>query len=158
MTGGPLVLKPLAHPGGANLTVEADIVLNGIPSGGDLDLYGNSYPVNNAVILNNYHSNDQSRFATIPGSAILIIAAVGVTIEGAVCSQPVNAQHTQCPHPNPLVFTGVDDRDFLSQDVFIQGNTGWVSAEGWVDLWETEESEGRKFDQSSHAICRCGST
>jgi parallel beta-helix repeat protein len=33
--GGPLVLRPLAHlTSGANLTVEADIVLNGIPSDG----------------------------------------------------------------------------------------------------------------------------
>ena len=60
-----------------------------------------------------------------------------------VCSQPENAAHAQCPHPNPLVLTGVDDRDFLAVDVTIKSNTGWVSSEGWVDLWITPDSEAK---------------
>jgi hypothetical protein len=52
------------------------------------DTYGNTFPVNNAVLLNNYHSNgphaNQTQF---PNSAVLLIAANTVTIEGAVCSQ-----------------------------------------------------------------------
>ena len=41
------------------------------------DTYGNTFPVNNAVLLNNYHSNgphaNQTQF---PNSAVLLIAAV----------------------------------------------------------------------------------
>ena len=36
--GGPLALRPLAHPTGEKLLVEADVVLNGIPSDSVLDL------------------------------------------------------------------------------------------------------------------------
>jgi hypothetical protein len=143
--GGPLVLRPdLEHnqPGasaGRNLTVWANIVLNGVPAGGDIDRYGNAYPVNNAVISGNYHSTGTTKKGNqsgVPGSAVLLIAAVGVSIEGAVCGMPLygpGAQPTRCP-AGPLVVTGVDDRLFRVQDVSIRKNTGWGGRQGWVHL------------------------
>jgi hypothetical protein len=56
-----MVLKPNAKGSTSrNLTVRADIVLNGVPGPGPVDVYGNAYPVNNAVLSNNYHSNGKS--------------------------------------------------------------------------------------------------
>jgi hypothetical protein len=50
----------------------------------ELNTYGNAYPVNNAVLLNNYHSNELPGTDLPGGSALLIVAAVGVIIEGCV--------------------------------------------------------------------------
>ena len=133
--GGPAVLQPGGYSKGPILPVYADIILNGIASSGPLDTYGNTYPVNNAMLLNNYHSNGASPDPLVPSSAILAIAVVGLTIEGAVCSQPANSDpHAHCPGPNPLVVTGTDSRDFTVSDVEIRGNTGWVDNQGWVHL------------------------
>ena len=92
-------------------------------------MYGNTYPVNNAVLLNNYHSNGASPDPDTPSSAVLAIAVVGLTIEGGVCSQPASSDpKSHCPGPNPLVVTGTDDRDFTVSDVRIRANTGWVDS------------------------------
>ena len=111
--GGPAFLRPGGYSKGPNLPVYADIILNGIAASGQLDTYANTYPVNNAVLLNNYHSNGASPDPTMPSSAVLAIAVVGLTIEGAVCSQPAYPGTTgHCPGPNPLLTTGTDGRDF----------------------------------------------
>ena len=51
----------------------------------------------NVLLSNNYHSNGASPNPDFPSSAILAIAAVGLTVEGAVCSQYADAppQQTQ---------------------------------------------------------------
>ena len=134
-----MVLKPNPpYSVGRNLTVRADIVLNGVPGPGPVDVYGNAYPVNNAVLSGNYHSNGKST-DDVPPSAVLLIAAVGVTIVGDVCGQPDYPGGGQCPH-GPLVVTGVDDRDFFASDVHIRENTGYIDPQGYVHLLPLAEA------------------
>ena len=83
------------------------------------------------MLLNNYHSNGASPDPTVPSSAVLAIAVVGLTIDGAVCSQPANSDpKAHCPGPNPLVVTGTNDADFTVSDVVIKSTTGWADSQG----------------------------
>jgi hypothetical protein len=74
----------------------------------------------------------------VPPSAILLIAAVGVTIVGDVCGQPTASLH-HCPK-GALVVTGVDNRDFSVQDVHISVSSGWVDPQGYVHLLPLAEA------------------
>jgi hypothetical protein len=53
--------------------------------------------MNSVLISGNYHSNDKSPDPKMPGSAVLIVAALGVTIENSVCGQPGTAGHKNGP-------------------------------------------------------------
>lgn len=150
--GGPMVLQPPPNAKElGNITIQADIVLNGAS---DLyshpwpiaNTYGNTYPMNNVLISGNYHSNDKSPDPSMPWSAVLVIAALGVTIEAEVCGQPGGAGHKNGPEgptgcgndafgQNPLVVTGVDDRAWTARDVRVSGGTGWSSEQGFVALY-----------------------
>jgi parallel beta-helix repeat protein len=168
--GGPMILRP-ASGSGPNITVQADILLNGAS-----DLYANPWPIadtyassflmDNVLISANYHACGpecpptdanctDGKLNGMPQSGTLIVAADGVTIQANSLYQValgniIPAMHeghegqTGCPVANPLVVTGTLD-GFFARNVRLESATGWDSEQGYAYLYGDPNAASRMF-------------
>lgn len=159
--GGPMVLRPESGSE-PNVTVQADIVLNGASDlyaapWPNANSYGSVMPVDNVIVTGNYHAcgNECDPTAAnctggklngMPQSGTLIVAAIGVTIEANSLAQitlggMIPSQHdgpegpSACRVPNPLVVTGTHG-GFFARKVRLGTATGWDSPQGYAYLYD----------------------
>eukprot|EP01052_Picozoa_sp_SAG31_P003315 SAG31_NODE_126_length_23665_cov_6.178987_10_plen_394_part_00 len=120
--------------GVGNLTIEADIVLNGAypPNGHPLRNFARSCASTGVTISGNTFAPVQPN-----ASAVLLVAAVGVSVSqnsllGATAIKPESQM--------AVIATGNDATYWLARDVTLSGNVGWNYDRGPVRVLESNSS------------------
>ena len=121
----PYTLKPWPT-GGQNLTIEADIVLNGAypPNGAPLYSFARSCASTGVTISGNTFAPVQPN-----ASAVLLVAAVGVSITQNVL---LGATSIKPEAQMAVAATGNAASHWLTRDVWLSGNAGWNYKRGPV--------------------------